>query len=91
MKSLPIFIGGIFLSGILFLAGCQTTETCMRDEGTTGGKKLCCSQVVTYSQSFSPKGPSHETTLITTKRICRDCSEVRLSTAGNEAYAVCKK
>jgi hypothetical protein len=91
MKSLPVLIGGIFLSGIFCLAGCQSTATCMKDGGTTGGKNLCCYHVVTYSQSFSPKGPSNETTLITSKRICTDCSEVRLSTAGKGVYAVCKK
>lgn len=79
------------MSGILCLAGCQTTETCMRDGGTTGGKCLCCYNVVTYSQSFSPKGPTNQTTLITTKRVCKDCGEVRLSTASKGAYAFCKK
>jgi hypothetical protein len=91
MKTLPILLSCLLLSGIFFLAGCQTTETRAMKGGSTVIKCQYCYDIVTHFQSYSPKGATNQTTITSTKHVCKDCGEVMVYKKGGTTMFKCPK
>jgi hypothetical protein len=91
MKILSAFLCFLLPAGILFLTGCESTQSQTRDSGTVEIKCQYCYDIVTHSQSYSPKGATNQTTLTTTKHVCKDCGEITIYQESGTAMFKCPK